>query len=232
MDRQFRVARVWSNTELRKFSPHVFGRVINVSAANDEDKEGGHYADYFGKADSYVISNFALGSDRGYRERPGELLIDLEGQVPTGLQRHFNTVFNHTTLEHVFDVRTAFSNLCALTNDLLLLVVPCAQAQHDAQDFADYWRFMPTGMRRLFGENGLTVIYEAANNHRNAATYLFFAGSRQPERWVKHLGPVQPLQFAAGQIGRSNFLLEKIRWWINRKNQHCQKPSHELRASN
>lgn len=220
MDRQFRVARVWSNTVLRKFSPHVFGKVINVSAADDEDKEGGRYADYFPNATSYIMSNFGTGTDRGFRARPGELLIDLEIQLAAELRHCFDTVFNHTTLEHVFDVRTAFANLCALTNDLLVIVVPCAQVQHDSRDFGDYWRFMPSGMRRLFDENGLNVVYEAANHHRNTATYLFFAGSRKPERWMQRLGPVHPLSDVAGHIGRSNVLLEKLRWWIGRGSRH------------
>ena len=38
IDRKFRVARNWSNQEIKRFAPLFSGRVINVSAWNDEDK--------------------------------------------------------------------------------------------------------------------------------------------------------------------------------------------------
>ena len=40
-------------------------------------------------------------------------------------------MFNHTTLEHIFEVNTAFDNMCAMSNDVVILVLPFAQVQHE-----------------------------------------------------------------------------------------------------
>lgn len=209
LDRQHRLARIWSNEQLRLWAPLCLGSIANVSAGRDEDKEGGHYRDYFPQADEYLITNHAPGTFRGHSGGPSEILLDLEKPLPEALLRRCDIVLNHTTLEHVFDVRAAVANLCAMSRDLLLLVAPCAQVQHDHTDFGDYWRFMPSGLRRLLHENQFETVYEAANNHRNASVYLFFAASRHPEKWLGKAPVTPPLVETAGRLGRSAW---PVRW--------------------
>ena len=124
-------------------------------------------------------------------------------------------VFNHTTLEHIFDVFTAFKNLCDLSKDVVIIVVPFAQEQHEAKDFYDYWRFTPTCIRELFKRNGFSIIYQASNNDFNAGTYLFAIASRNPGKWVSKFPILQNERNAANWIGTeendSSFLRRLIR---------------------
>ena len=201
IDRKFRLARHWSNRELRLVGPRFRGEVVNVSAGDDIDKEGGHYRDYFPNASGYSITNHAPGSFRGFRDRPGEILLDLTQPLPRDLVGRFDVVFNHTTLEHIFEVRQAFAHLCELSRDIVIVVVPLAQAQHQCEDFGDYWRFTPTCIRELFRENGLEVVLESANNDVNAATYVFCIGSKEPAEWRDVLPPTESIETAASWIG-------------------------------
>lgn len=181
MERQSRIPRLWSNRQLAAIGHHFSGEVCNVSAWKDEDKEGGYYCDYFPNADSYVITNFR--SERGLQDN--ELELDLEVPLEEALYGRFSTVFNHTTLEHIYDVHRALKNLCLLTNDIVIVVVPFLQLVHYAEGFGDYWRFTPMSLRRMFAENGLEVVYEAYNDHYDASVYLFFVASKHPELWQK-----------------------------------------------
>jgi hypothetical protein len=204
IDRKFRLARIWSNDELKKLA-HLFeGKVINVSAGENVDKQGKTYNQYFINASEFWLSNYSPGSFRGYEGRTNEHLIDLEKPLNEELKGQFDVVFNHTTLEHVFDVFTAFKNICALSNDIVILVVPFAQEQHESEGFFDYWRFTPTCMRKLFEINGCKVIYESANNDFNAATYLFFIGSKKPEKWFNSIPSQDIIECAANWIGTDN----------------------------
>ena len=210
--RQFRLARIWSNGQLRTIGALVEGTVVNVSAGEDIDKEGSNYVSYFPGAKEYWITNYAPGAYRGFQGRPQELLLDLRDELPEKLERRFDVVFNHTTLEHVFDVRLAFANLCRLSRDLVIVVVPFAQVQHESEAYQDFWRFTPTCIRRLFSENGLEVVYEAVSPDVNAAVYLFFVGSRSPDRWRPVLPKNGELQEVGDWIGAAN-----IRWpWLAR----------------
>lgn len=201
VDRKFRLARIWSNQELRKISGLFTGKIINVSAGENEDKEGGNYRDYFPNARQYWISNYQPGAYRGYMARPNELLIDLEKPLNKEFENAFDVVFNHTTLEHVFDVFSAFKNLCKISNDVVIVVVPFVQEQHENDGYRDYWRFTPTCLRKLFELNGFQTIYESANNDFNAATYLFFVGSRYPEKWNVLMPAYEPLVNSGNWIG-------------------------------
>jgi len=201
IDRKFRLPRIWSNDELKKFAPLFSGKVINVSAGENKDKQGSTYDQYFKNASEFWLSNYSPGSFRGYEGRPNEHLIDLEQTLKEELKSQFDVVFNHTTLEHVFDVFTAFKNLCELSKDVVIIVVPFAQEQHEAKDFFDYWRFTPTCMHELFKRNGFTVVYEASNNDFNAGTYLFTIAARNPEKWLGKFPRKNPVRNAASWIG-------------------------------
>jgi hypothetical protein len=214
-DRQFRLARRWSNAQLRLIAPMCDGRVVNVSAGDDEDKEGAAYAGYFSAATSYTLTNFRAAY-RGFQGRPNEIELDLSQPLPAGLAGSFEVVFNHTTLEHVFEVRTAFRGLCDLSTDLVIVVVPFAQVQHENVGYQDFWRFTPTCLRALFAENGLDVVYEAANDDFNASVYLFVVGSRHAERWRSRFPTWQRLDKAASWIGSRRRPLVAVRQWLCR----------------
>jgi hypothetical protein len=180
--------RVWTNRELKRIAPLFPGTVVNVSGWEDEDKEGGHYRDYFTSCSSYFITNYSIGhrySGTGLKE----VELDLAKHLPDELRESVDVVFNHTTLEHIFDVNRAFENLCSMTRDIVIVVVPFIQQQHEAPqyNFRDYWRFTPSCLRELFRRNDMDVVYEACNNQPHVINYLFFTGSKHPSRWKKKM---------------------------------------------
>lgn len=181
-DRKYRLARIWSNRELECIAKFFSGDIVNVSGASDQDKEGRFYFDYFINKRSYVVTNFS--GDRGFENKTNEIFLDLSVEIPEELFQRFDVVFNHTMLEHVFDIFQAFKNLCNLTKDVVIVVVPFAQIQHAINmTYDDYWRFTPSAIRKLFQVNGLEVVYEAESPYTDAAVYLFFVGSRHPDKW-------------------------------------------------
>ncbi len=200
-ERRFRLARIWSNQQLKRIDHLFTGSVVNVSAGEDLDKEGQHYADYFPNKEEYWLTNYAPGAHRGFEGRANEIMFDLTQPIPSGLVDRFDVVFNHTTLEHVFEVTTAFSNLCRASRDIVIVVVPFCQVQHETSGYQDYWRISPTCLRHMFERNGMQVVYEAANNDFNAAVYLFFVGSRHPERWQDRFPAWSPVTEAGQWVG-------------------------------
>lgn len=189
---KFRRARVWSNRELRKLS-HLFdGDVINVSGWADEDKEGGLYREYFSNARSYVVSNLGGGSQEGKSQRiDASLAIDLAEPLDPSYRDAFDLVFTHTVLEHVFEILTAVDNLCAMSRDAILTIVPFLQPIHgcrrEKQQYADFWRFTPACLERLFEDRGFTTLYLAETTAVGASIYYFHLCSCQPDRWKSML---------------------------------------------
>lgn len=82
----------------------------------------------------------------------------------------------------IYDMKTAFSNMCKMSKDIVIIVVPFSQIHH-GESIPDYWRFTPQGMDKLFKENGFDILYSSWNNHRNSAVYLFYIGSKNAEKW-------------------------------------------------
>lgn len=201
VDRRFRLARKWSNDQLRALCSHFTGDVVNVSAWRDEDKEGGHYRDYFPNAASYSLTNYSGTS--GAQGFEGEIPLDLTAPLPEDLRERFDVVYNHTTLEHVYEVQQAIENLAGMSRDVVIVVVPFSQVHHEVGTYEDFWRFTPTALRRAFGEHGFEEIYCSANEDPNAAVYVLYAASRNPDRWRGVL-PAAPSGWLAGdRIGRS-----------------------------
>lgn len=183
IDPVHRLPRLWSNRELARVG-HLFkGDVVNVSAWRDEDKAGRHYRDYFPLARTYSLTNYKSDM-RGYQDQPGEIFLDLEQDLPAALFDKFDVVYNHTTLEHVYDFRRAFANLCAMSRDALIVVVPWLQPAHG--DYGDYWRFSPTAIARLCFDHGLTPARITWNEHPGASVYVFAVAVRDPEKWRRH----------------------------------------------
>ena len=180
IERKYRNARIWSNRELEKIAPLCNGDVINVSAWRDQDKEGRCYKEYFSNARSYSISNYHESSARGYQEDlSGQLILDLEQKLSAELQQHYDVVFNHTVLEHTFNCQLALENLCNMSRDMIILVVPFLQETH--ADYGDYWRFTPQGVDCLFKHNGYTTAYYSCNDQGKDSIYLFFVATRSRE---------------------------------------------------
>ena len=180
IDRKYRLARIWSNRELKKFA-HLFqGDILNVSGWKDEDKEGRRYREYFANAERYFISNYKK-EIMGLQGMEGEFYLDLAADLDRQYENRFDVAFNHTTLEHIYEVRKAFANLCLLSKDTVILVVPFMQQMHG--DYGDYWRFTPLTIKKLFEENGFTLLYLTFNHHWRASVYIFAIASKRPEAW-------------------------------------------------
>lgn len=184
-DRKYRRPRAWSNSVLRRIAPLFSGSVLNVSGWLDEDKEGGYYKNYFSSADIYSISNF--GGYRGEAQNT-QFQIDLEADLPSDLVGRFDVVFNHTTLEHILDVFTAVQNLCRLSKDVVIVVVPFIQEQHTSQSFLDYWRFTPLGIKALFELNGFQRVLLCSTPGHKSSIYHLLVASRFPEKWSESIG--------------------------------------------
>lgn len=173
--------RNWSNAELRKFAPLFDGAIVNVSGWRDEDKTGGHYRDYFTSAASYGVSNYR--GESGMTGVEGEVFIDLEAGLPPELAGRYQVAFNHTTLEHVFDIRTAIANLCALSHDTVILVTPFLQQVHYIEgSFGDWWRPTPMCIERLLEEQGFKTVYQSCNDNPWYIVYVITIACRDPER--------------------------------------------------
>lgn len=183
VDRVYRLPRIWSNEELGKHAHLFSGDIVNVSAWTDSDKVNRRYRDYFVNASSYTITNFGTET-YGIQGLEGEIYLDLEAPLDPALQHRFDVVFNHTTLEHIFEVQTAFANLCSMSKDVVILVLPFLQQYHS--DMGDYWRFTPLVIKKLFEKHQFTLVYQRFNSHPGASVYTFSIASRYPEKWQSH----------------------------------------------
>ncbi len=185
-------SRDWSNSELARFG-HLFqGDIVNVSGWLDSDRSAlgakKNYIEYFPNHANYVVTNYP--GTRGLEESPNSIPLDLEQSVPPELQNRFDVVFNHTTLEHIFDINTAVDTLAQLSRDIVIVVVPFIQHQHyDDSSYGDYWRFTPMTLDRLFAQRGFTTVYVSANDQSWFPVYVFFVASRHPEKWVLKFPP-------------------------------------------
>lgn len=182
--------RLWSNDELAKFAPMFSGDIINVSGGRDSDKEGRSYREYFRNARSYTLSNYILefkGSD-AYHEIELDLSKPLSSE--SQLAGRFEAVFSHTVLEHIYETHQAVENLCKLSNDLIITIVPFLQEFHHIPDqYYDYWRISPYSLALLFREHGFQTLYMNWNDDPLGNIYIFHIASRQPEKWAGRIHP-------------------------------------------
>lgn len=184
VDRKFRLPRIWSNNELKKFAPLFEGDIVNVSGWQDKDKEGDEYKNYFKNKKSYTITNYKTEA-MGFQGMEGEIFLDLEKELPDELAGKFDVVFNHTVLEHVFEIEQAFKNLCLMSKDIVILVMPFLQQMHT--DYGDYWRMTPLAIEKLFIKNGYKLLYLSFNDQAGASVYTFSIASKQPEKWLEKI---------------------------------------------
>lgn len=177
---RFRLPRVWSNQELRRIASLFTGDIVNVSAWRDEDKEGGYYKDYFINAKSYTLTNFKSEA-RGFQGVENEIFLDLTADLPVDLEQRFDVVFNHTTLEHIFEVDKALNNLCRLSKDVVIIVVPFLQEMH--AEYGDYWRFTPLALQKMFGKNSYEVVHLTFNKNPGSSVYVLAVAVRSGVKW-------------------------------------------------
>ena len=216
MDKKFRAPRVWSNKVLAELAYLFEGEIANISGWKDLDKEGKSYKDYFINSSSYCISNY-LSEARGFQGNiENEFFLNLEDDLDKKLLNKFDVVFNHTVLEHIFNVHKAFENLCLLSKDIVIVVVPFLQEQH--ADYGDYWRFTPLTLKNLFKENNKEMIYLNYNDIPNESIYLFAVGSSKKENWSELINNSTNkinLKKNIGQGHIRNNLITKVLYKLN-----------------
>lgn len=189
--------RIWSNDELKKFSHLFSGGIVNISGWEDKDKQGFYYKDYFPSANSYTITNYSQNDAPEH----DPLFLDLTADLPFNWESKFDVVFNHTVLEHIFDMPKAFRNMCLMTRDIVVTVVPFVQQQHEIDEYKDFWRPTPTCLRYMHKINGLEVLYESFTNKPHEVNYLFFIGSKNSEKWRNKFPPYQELSQICTWVG-------------------------------
>ncbi len=200
----FRKPRLETNRILKKFAYLFEGDIINVSGSSDSDKNtnlkdyyfgdydsGGRYKDYFINANSYTVSNYPLDETEYNLDKTDMIFLDLEKNIPVEYIGKFDVVYNHTVFEHIFDIFTAFRNLCSLSNDIIIFIVPQNQQIHDYyRGYKDYWRFTPFSVEKLFEENGITILHRETTVNFSSSMYLFYIGTKKPEKWKSKFEPI------------------------------------------
>ena len=200
----FRAPRLRTNKILKKYAHLFSGDVINVSGSSDSDKNssffqyylgdydsGKRYKDYFVSASTYTVSNYPGDNTKYSIEYEDAISLDLEIKIPEKLVGKYSTVFCHTVFEHIFDIFTAFDSLCALSNDIVIFVVPQSQKIHDYnRGYEDYWRFTPFSIDRLFRQHDMKVLHREVSYGFSESTYLFYIASKQPHKWSQHFSEV------------------------------------------
>lgn len=204
----FRRPRLKSNRFIKKYAPLFSGRVLNLSGADDFDKNvsipeyflgnydgGTRYSDYFSNCSEYWISNHPSDQTQLDKLKPNLIYIDLEVDLPAEWVGFFDVVFCHTVFEHIFDVFSAFENMCALSKDLVIFIVPQVQRIHDYQrGYKDYWRFTPFAVDRLFENQGMTVLARSTTSGFSESQYLCYIASKSPDRWAHQFASVSSVE--------------------------------------
>ena len=134
-------SRKASNALLRQWGAEVTGHVLSIGSGTDEDKQGGHYRDYFPRATSYTTSE------------PGpsqhcDLVLDVR-DMPSIPGEYFGAVFCSGVLEHVDDIYTAIRECRRVLkpSGMFLVGFPLNQPPHRMPQ--DFWRFTESGVRYI-----------------------------------------------------------------------------------
>ncbi len=204
--------RKWSNEELRKIAKYFTGDIINVAGGDDSDKEDAYYRSYFTNAQSYAVANYPrqyLGSTKS-----NDLFIDLSQSIEDNstLLNSYNAVFTHTVLEHIYDLKTAIANLCQMSSDVVISVVPFIQAfHHKNKYYHDYWRFTPYSLKELFDENGFGTIYCNWNSDPIGNIYILHVASKNINKWDKIIALNPTMGKIAGPGCERQMVISNIR---------------------
>ncbi len=182
--------RIWSNKELRKISKNFSGKIINVSGGLDQDKQNDYYKNYFPLSSEYFISNYQK-TKSGIEN---EIILDLEDEsIDKELINKFDIVFTHTVLEHVYKTDNAINNLCKLSKDLIISIVPFMQPfHHEFGKYSDYWRFSPHTLVKKFKEQGFETIYLSWNKPVLGYIYVLHVCAKNPKKW-EHISNIKDI---------------------------------------
>lgn len=166
---------------------------------------GGVYRDYFTHKRSYAVTNVPRAG-KGFGSISGgdvkEIPLDLEGVPPKQLEGKFDVVLNICTLEHVRDIETAFSNLCRMSRDAVILVVPAIQQIH-VSDYGDYWRMTTLGVAKMFQKHGYVPLVIRANDQPFRPIFVFAIAVRDLKKYEGKLPPSLDLEMGAALYGSS-----------------------------
>lgn len=162
-------AREWSNGEIKKIAPLFHGKILNLSGGTDSDKCNSFYKKYFSNATQYDVSNYMQISE-GFKN--GIFHLDIEKKIKRKLVKRYDLVFSHTVLEHVFQIQDAIKNICLISSDYVLTVVPFLQSYHHEPWYNDYWRFTPQALEKLFLKEGFRTIYYNWNEAKIGNIYI------------------------------------------------------------
>jgi hypothetical protein len=199
--------RLWSNDELKYVLDKInnYNNVVNVSGWKDSDKEGGLYRDYFSKAAEYRISNYPDDKEKGVSSS-NDIPIDLSQELSHSLINKFDIAFSHTVLEHVPNPEFAFEQICKLSSDLVITIIPWKQVLHfNPGQFGDWFRISPIAMRAWHQKNKLTIIHESWSPDYSPETYLFYVGSKKPLNHSNFNG-IRQINELNGLVGKTRFL--------------------------
>ena len=195
--------RIFSNFMLRKYVDFFEGSVINVSGWDDRDCEGGFYKNYFKKRASYAVSN-APEEDKGFGSikttDTEEIEIDLMKPISESYKNKFDIVFNHTTLEHILDAQMAFKNICDLSRDAVIIIVPAIQNIH-IKGYGDYWRITTLGVAKMLQKNGFEPLVIKANDQPFAPVYCFAIGVRDIKKYENKIQKDLDFEMGAALYG-------------------------------
>ncbi len=168
--------RSFSNKMLGAYSAIFKGSVINVSGWDDRDGFGSVYRSYFKECKNYTISNAPVkhkGVGSLKNDAINEIEIDLNYPIISELSKKYDIVFNHTTLEHVFNTQIAFKNLCDMSREVVIIVAPVIQQLHNAEECGDYNRLTTMGIAKNFKINGFDPVVIKTNDQPFAPVYCF-----------------------------------------------------------
>ncbi len=173
---------VHANSELKKNGKIYQGDILNVSGWQDLDKHGNRYKDYFPNSKSYTVTNF--GSEFGSSGYINEKELDLSVPYSNNLGT-YDLVFTHTVIEHILPVDIVIDNLCQLSRDSIITIVPFMQCLHWKEGaFKDYWRYTPFSLKELFEKREFKTVYCSWNNDTPFMNvYLFHIASRRPDKY-------------------------------------------------
>jgi hypothetical protein len=166
-------SRKASNLLLRDWGKDITGHVLSIGSGTDEDKQGGHYRDYFPKAESYTTSE----------PKPSQhcdLVLDVRDLgVSQCLVGKYDALFCSGVLEHVDDIFQAVVqfDLLLRPGGILLVGVPFNQPSHRAPQ--DFWRFTEDGLKYLLGRRSFEVLSVVAIGNAAYPT-SYWAKARKP----------------------------------------------------
>ncbi len=182
--------RAWSNKEIFRYGKYFNGHVVNISAAADSDKCGKFYRNYFPNASSYSITNYGFGEDGSGSQE--EYILDLTKHYDGSLGK-IDVVLNHTVIEHINSVPLAIDNLCKISSDVIITVVPFIQMFHGRiVGYSDYWRYTPMSLINEFASRGFSTLYLSWNkDHALTHVYILHIASKHPEKYCNIFRCVQ-----------------------------------------